>query len=85
MKKFIFIILLITAQAAAQDIKTPDNFFTPANIKSFADHLFCTRDYLRAVEEYKRYLKFVPDDSIKFKIWQIADFLLKIERNTQES
>jgi TM2 domain-containing membrane protein YozV len=44
------------------------DFQSPQNIKLFADFLFCEKDYLRAIDEYKKYLILIDDDSIQFKI-----------------
>ncbi len=41
---------------------------SPANIKKFADFLFCTDDYLRAAIEYEKYLNINYSDTIEFKI-----------------
>ena len=41
---------------------------SPQNIKLFADYLFCDKDYLRAIDEYEKYLSVFDDDSIQFKI-----------------
>lgn len=65
MKKKIFILtLFLFTVIYPQQI----NFNSPQNIKSFADYLFCDKDYLRAIEEYEKYLNIVQDDSIQFKI-----------------
>ena len=44
------------------------DFQSPNNIKQFADFLFCDKDYLRAIDEYGKYLKTNDDDTIQFKI-----------------
>lgn len=44
------------------------DFQSPENIKLFADFLFCDNDYLRAIDEYEKYLVTVEDDSVQFKI-----------------
>jgi TM2 domain-containing membrane protein YozV len=44
------------------------NIFSPENIRKFADYLYCQKDYLRAIEEFEKYLPESPDDTIKFKI-----------------
>ncbi len=44
------------------------NFHSPENIKKFADHLFCERDYLRANLEYQKLENIVDDDTLNFKI-----------------
>ncbi|MEO8232165.1 MAG: hypothetical protein ABI638_07765 [Ignavibacteriota bacterium] len=44
------------------------DFQSPQNIKLFANFLFCEKDYLRAVEEYQKYLQLIDDDSVQFKV-----------------
>ena len=44
------------------------DFQSTQNIKLFADYLFCDKDYLRAIEEYEKYLTAIKDDSVQFKI-----------------
>ena len=44
------------------------DFNSPNNIKLFADFLFCEKDYLRAIDEYEKYLKVTDDDTVQFKI-----------------
>jgi hypothetical protein len=41
---------------------------SPGNRKLFADHLYCSGDYLRAIDEYEVYLQSTTDDTAKFKI-----------------
>lgn len=43
------------------------NFHSPKNIKDFANHLFCEKDYMRANLEYEK-LENIVDDTINFKI-----------------
>jgi len=40
----------------------------PSNILRFADYLFCEKDYLRAIDEYNRYLDKIDNDTVQFKI-----------------
>ena len=62
--------LLISVLAAFQIIaQQPEfNFNSPSNIKIFADHLFCEKDYLRAAEEYLRLNDEFITDTTLFKI-----------------
>lgn len=65
MKKLIIIFLIILSSSKfAQQI----DLHSPLNIKLFADYLFCEKDYLRAIDEYEKYLRTNEDDSIQFKI-----------------
>lgn len=72
-KVYLLSFLLLTTGTAQQN-----KFHTINNIKLFADHLFCDQDYLRAIEEYKKYLQSVESDTVKFKIGlgysRIGDF-----------
>ncbi len=67
MIKIISIILLLHislfAQSGANNI-----FLSPDNVKKFAGYLFCRHDYLRSVEEYKRYLKSTKNDTVDYII-----------------
>lgn len=44
------------------------DFNSPYNIKLFADFLFCEKDYLRAIDEYNKYLNITANDTVQFKI-----------------
>lgn len=62
--KILFIQIFFSILVLAQNIE----FNSPQNIKLFADYLFCEQDYLRAIDEYEKYLKYLDNDTIKFKI-----------------
>ena len=62
--RIFLLILSFTTTSLCQQI----NFHSPQNIKSFADFLFCDKDYLRAIYEYEKYLKLIDDDTVQFKI-----------------
>ncbi len=64
MLKIFFFISLLSSLIISQEI----NFNSPQNLKLFADYLFCDKDYLRAIDEYEKYLSVFADDSIQFKI-----------------
>ncbi|HEX9251549.1 MAG TPA: hypothetical protein VF870_04870, partial [Ignavibacteriaceae bacterium] len=64
MIKILFLILFLSSSIISQQI----NFNSPENIKLFADYMFCDKDYLRAIDEYEKYLLLVDDDSVEFKI-----------------
>lgn len=68
MIKLFIIIFLINIPIAAQAKDTDNDFLSPGNVKKFADYLFCQHDYLRSVEEYKRYLKSVRSDTVRYLI-----------------
>ena len=52
----------------SQDKSELNELHSPQNIKVFADFLFCSKDYLRAVDEYERYLSYKQNDTAEFKI-----------------
>lgn len=62
MKKILFFIIIIPVIQFAQ------NFHSPENKKLFADHLYCSGDYLRAVLEYQSLPDKIINDSIEYKI-----------------
>jgi TM2 domain-containing membrane protein YozV len=62
MSKLLFLILSLSSVILSQDIHSP------INRKIFADHLFCTGDYLRAVLEYEECLDYFSDDTVMYKI-----------------
>lgn len=64
MPKIFYLIILLSSIMFSQQI----DFQSQENIKLFADFLFCENDYLRAIDEYEKYLVAVDDDSIQFKI-----------------
>ena len=62
--KFLFLFLLTTLPVIAQ---SKFDFKSPANIKQFADYLYCERDFLRAAEEYNRLTGSLRTDTLIFK------------------
>ena len=58
---FLFVIISI-------NFSYSQNFHSPENRKLFADYLFCSEDYLRAVIEYEEYIRFYNNDTVLFKI-----------------
>lgn len=43
--------------------ETPPDYYSPENVRKFADFLYEQGDYLRAVGEYQRYLFYEPQES----------------------
>ncbi|MGA7723071.1 MAG: hypothetical protein WCA84_18030 [Ignavibacteriaceae bacterium] len=70
MKNSFFVFLIFSSIIFSQEKNylVSENLFSPSNIKIFADFLFDQKDYLRAADEYERFLSFVPNDTIEFKI-----------------
>lgn len=58
----------IFAYTAGDSARGQVNIFSPENIRKFADYLYCRKDFLRAIEEYRKYLPENSDDTVKFKI-----------------
>jgi TM2 domain-containing membrane protein YozV len=65
MTKFFLLVIFFSVVHFPQS--DPIDFFSPLNIKSFADHLFCEGDYLRAVEQY-HLIPVMTDDTTNYKI-----------------
>ncbi len=69
MRRLLFLLVLLNTISLAQDtLSNKVNLFSPANVKKFADYLYSQRDYLRAVNEYKRYPSVWKNDTVNFKI-----------------
>ncbi len=69
MKRILISIILLSSITFSQETDTASiNLFSPSNTKKFVDYLFCKHDYLRAINEYHRYLEEIQNDSIEFKI-----------------
>ncbi|MFO7445518.1 MAG: hypothetical protein R6W90_04090 [Ignavibacteriaceae bacterium] len=66
MKKITFILLAAYTVLFPQENRV--NLRLPENIRLFADHLFCEKDYLRSAFEYENYLSSGNNDTISFKL-----------------
>ncbi len=64
----LFLFLSLPFVLSKGQSKNTSPLFTPVNIKKFADYLFAEKDYLRAFDEYKKYLKTENNDTVRFKI-----------------
>lgn len=58
----IFLLSLVLTKAQTNDL------FTPQNRLNFGNHLFNDKDYLRAIGEFKNYLRSTNNDTVKFKM-----------------
>ncbi len=80
MKKIFVLIFFISSFAFPQEKNSAGriDLFSLSNLKRFGDYLFCQRDYLRAIEQYRLYLAKASNDTIDFKIGlaysRMADF-----------
>lgn len=73
LKQFVFyftgiliVSFALTSPAFAQ--VDSDNLFSVENRLEFGNYLFCEKDYLRALSEYRYYLQQANDDTVRFKI-----------------
>ena len=62
--RILLVFVLLSSVIFSQQI----DFKSPQNVKLFADFLFCEKDYLRAIDEYEKYLTSIKNDTISFKI-----------------
>jgi len=51
----------------SQTMNIDENYFSPKNRLAFGNFLFIQEDYLRAIEEYKNYLMYIDNDTVRFK------------------
>lgn len=70
--KFVFIIVFIfyflfTVMNCGQSLPSNEYIFSPKNRLKFGNYLFSEEDYLRAINEYREYLKTENNDTIRFK------------------
>lgn len=75
---FVFLIIPLTTNHC--QITKDTNFFSPHNRLKFGEYLYKEKDYLRAIGEFKEYLKTNSNDTVHFKF---ADCFYKIGRYTE--
>lgn len=56
------------------------DMFSPSSRLKFGNHLFADKDYLRAIDEYKAFLKTSTDDTVMFRF---AESYLRIGRYSE--
>ena len=61
--KFAFIFFLSPLFLSVVSAETPPDYYSPENVRKFADFLYEQGDYLRAAGEYQRYLFYQPQES----------------------
>lgn len=66
----LLLILSITIFPSMAQSEDPPDYYSPENVLKFANYLYEQGDYLRAVNEYQRYLYYQPEDSnqIRYRI-----------------
>ena len=81
----LLIILLKTAFLSVANAEESFAYYSPENVLKFADALYAQGDYLRAADEYQRYLFFHPQESapIHYKIAVCYRFGGKTEQAIQ--
>ena len=73
---FLILILISSAKLFAQS-GAQEDLFSPNNRLKFANHLYSEKDYLRAIGEYKDFLKSTDNDTARFRF---ANSFLRIGR-----
>lgn len=63
MKNNLILLFIFCISAYPQN----NSLHSPHLIKVFADHLYCEKDFLRAVIEYEKYLEKINNDTVRFK------------------
>lgn len=77
MRIFLFIYYFASIITFGQTRSAEINFFSTGNRLSFGSYLYYEKDYLRALNEFREFLKYENRDTIRFKF---AQCFLKIGR-----
>lgn len=77
MRIFLFIYYFASIVTFGQTRSAEINFFSPGNRLSFGSYLYYEKDYLRALNEFREFLRYENRDTIRFKF---AQCFLKIGR-----
>lgn len=77
MRKFLFIYYISSIVTLGQIGSGEIDFFSPENRLSFGNYLYSEKDYLRALNEFKEFLKYENRDTVRFKF---AECFLRIGR-----
>ena len=69
-QRYLFILLFSAVFLSVANAGAPLDYYSPENILKFADFLYAQGDYLRAADEYQRYLFYQPQEraQIQYKI-----------------
>lgn len=65
LRRFTLIVLLCTTPLSVANAEKPRDYYSPENVRKFADFLYEQGDYLRAASEFQRYLFYQPRESDK--------------------
>jgi hypothetical protein len=60
--------IIVPVPILSQNINRSVDLFSPVNRRAFGDYLFCEKDYLRAIPEFREYLGFENNDTTRFKL-----------------
>jgi TM2 domain-containing membrane protein YozV len=63
----VVLMLISFSRITSQEASTETNLFSYENRLKFGNHLYFEKDYLRAAQEYKEYLKFIDNDTVRFR------------------
>lgn len=63
LRRFTVIFLLSTTCLSVANAEKPRDYYSPENVRKFANFLYEQGDYLRAASEYQRYLFYQPVES----------------------
>lgn len=75
-------VLAFTSINYSQPTNNNENFNSPLNRLRFGNYLFSERDYLRALNEFREYLKTEENDTVRFKF---AECFYRINRFDEAS
>ncbi len=78
----ILILLSFFSANNAQQTTNNDNFLSPQNRLRFGNYLFDQKDYLRALDEFREFLRTEDNDTVRFKF---ADCFYMIHRYDEAS
>lgn len=78
----LILIFVFTSVNLSQQLNNNENFNSPLNRLRFGNYLFSEKDYLRALNEFREYLKTEDNDTIRFKF---AECFYRIKRFDEAS
>lgn len=76
----LFFLIILPTTIHCQPTTDNQNFFSPDNRLKFGNYLYEEKDYLRAANEFREYLKVFSNDTVQFKF---ANSFYKIGRFTE--
>ena len=82
--KFALIFFLSPLFLSVVSAETPPDYYSPENVRKFADFLYEQGDYLRAIGEYQRYLFYRPKKARRFII-ELQSVIASVVRRIKQS